>query len=317
MIDYTNPYPIQCRIQPKILPTIPAKYKQSPHNNNNIITSKTLPERSLSPTHRSTLERNNHVLRKSGSLSDLSNGPISPIEKPNKLFNEYSVGQPVMKVPLTPHYHTRTTEANKYKTLEPTHKAQRGTFQSSPKGSMTPFTTRRTPPSNLEAQRIRVTRETLETEETYVQSLSTLTSFFYRPLQKGKLLPPDELKQLFPPQLSSLLSCHTELLDKLRERLANPKFRGVIGDLFADLCPGSMTMDFFQMYSGYVQAFPIALSVYDRHTRTNKEFRGFIRACTESPSCRGLDLCAFLLTPIQRLPRYILLLNELIKYTES
>ena len=73
-----------------------------------------------------------------------------------------------------------------------------------------------------------------------------------------------------------------------------------IGDLFADLCPGSMTMDFFLMYSGYVQAFPIALSVYDRHTRTDKEFRGFIRACTKSPSCRGLDLCAFLLTPIQR-----------------
>ena len=76
-------------------------------------------------------------------------------------------------------------------------------------------------------------------------------------------------------------------------------------------------MDFFQMYSGYVQAFPTALSVYDRHTRTNKEFRGFIGACMESPSCRGLDICAFLLTPIQRLPRYLLLLNELIKYTDS
>ena len=67
-------------------------------------TSKTpLPKRSVSPTHRSTLERNNNVLLKSGSLSDLPNGFIIPIKKPNNLFNEYSVGQPGLKVPRKPH----------------------------------------------------------------------------------------------------------------------------------------------------------------------------------------------------------------------
>ena len=31
------------------------------------------------------------------------------------------------------------------------------------------------------------------------------------------------------------------------------------------------------------------------------------------PRCEGLDFAAFLLTPIQRLPRYVLLLDKLIK----
>ena len=300
-----TPTNFQRRMQPKILPAIPTLHNQKTP----------VPKRSSSsPTRQSTLDRrnnNNNILRKSGSLSDLPTCVVTPIIRHHKLFSEYSVGQPVLKVPRTPHY---TAQPIKYKTLDAT-ATNSCTFHSSPKGSSTPFTSKRILQLNLETQRVRVTREIMETEETYIKSLRTLTSFFYRPLQKGNLLPTDDLKQLFPPQLNSLLICHTDLLDKLNERLSNPKFRGIIGDLFSDLCPGSMSMDFFQMYSGYVQAFPAALSVYDKHIRANKEFRGFIRACMESPSCRGLDLCAFLLTPIQRLPRYLLLLTELSKYT--
>ena len=36
----------------------------------------------------------------------------------------------------------------------------------------------------------------------------------------------------------------------------------------------------------------------------------------EQPACGGLDLGAFLLTPVQRVPRYILLLKQLLKYTD-
>ena len=37
------------------------------------------------------------------------------------------------------------------------------------------------------------------------------------------------------------------------------------------------------------------------------------QACLLDPRCRGLDLLAHLLTPIQRLPRYLLLLKELLR----
>lgn len=42
-----------------------------------------------------------------------------------------------------------------------------------------------------------------------------------------------------------------------------------------------------------------------------------LQSCLEQPSCGGLDLGAFLLTPVQRIPRYILLLKQLLKYTDE
>lgn len=33
------------------------------------------------------------------------------------------------------------------------------------------------------------------------------------------------------------------------------------------------------------------------------------------PSCRGLDLAALLLSPVQRVPRYVLLLQQLLRHT--
>ena len=35
------------------------------------------------------------------------------------------------------------------------------------------------------------------------------------------------------------------------------------------------------------------------------------------PCCEGLDLGAYLLTPVQRIPRYVLLLKQLLKQTDS
>ena len=41
-------------------------------------------------------------------------------------------------------------------------------------------------------------------------------------------------------------------------------------------------------------------------------FRSVYEACLQDPRCKGLDLLAYLLTPVQRLPRYILLLRDLV-----
>ena len=43
------------------------------------------------------------------------------------------------------------------------------------------------------------------------------------------------------------------------------------------------------------------------------KFRSFVDRLSADPRCEGLEMAAFLLTPIQRLPRYVLLLNNLLK----
>lgn len=52
-------------------------------------------------------------------------------------------------------------------------------------------------------------------------------------------------------------------------------------------------------------------------SQQNKKFLAMAEQATHDPRCAGLDLAAFLLTPIQRLPRYIMLLGRLMKYTDE
>ncbi len=46
-------------------------------------------------------------------------------------------------------------------------------------------------------------------------------------------------------------------------------------------------------------------------------FKAFIRACEHQEACHGLDLRAYLIQPVQRVPRYRLLLIELLKHTRE
>jgi len=72
-----------------------------------------------------------------------------------------------------------------------------------------------------------------------------------------------------------------------------------------------------RLYTSYVNDFPEVLKTFHKLCRSSADFTQFLKACLEQPVCGGLDLGAFLLTPVQRMPRYILLLKQLIKYTEA
>lgn len=49
--------------------------------------------------------------------------------------------------------------------------------------------------------------------------------------------------------------------------------------------------------------------------QTKKKFRKYLEACRERPECQHLDLASFLIMPIQRIPRYQLLLQDLVNST--
>ncbi len=46
-------------------------------------------------------------------------------------------------------------------------------------------------------------------------------------------------------------------------------------------------------------------------------FQNFERTCRSAPQSKGLGLSSLLITPIQRVPRYKLLLEELLRHTDT
>jgi len=62
-------------------------------------------------------------------------------------------------------------------------------------------------------------------------------------------------------------------------------------------------------YSAYLNEFKVAMQTLAKYEHESLEFRQLLLKCQHSVDCVGLSLASYLLTPVQRLPRYELLLK--------
>ena len=73
--------------------------------------------------------------------------------------------------------------------------------------------------------------------------------------------------------------------------------------------PPPTQSEFINMYSAYMNEFKVAMQTLAKYEQSSQQFVQDIRSCQQSAVCEGLSLAAYLLTPVQRLPRYELLLK--------
>ncbi|XP_028512512.1 uncharacterized protein LOC110231235 isoform X3 [Exaiptasia diaphana] len=170
--------------------------------------------------------------------------------------------------------------------------------------------------SKKDEKRLQVTNEILETEKKYLACLNTLKKIFEDPLREESILGTKDIDIIFPNELSLIRDSHTLFMKELEDRIENWKQYGIVGDIFTKLS-SSYHIDVLKIYSDYVNNFPKAMAVINKYSRGSQKFRRFLQNCSSDPECEGLDLAAYLLTPIQRLPRYVLLLRQLSKCTDS
>lgn len=73
---------------------------------------------------------------------------------------------------------------------------------------------------------------------------------------------------------------------------------------------------FLRMYSYYATAQENAASGLARCVAKYKEVAALMETSRSHPDCKGQDVQSLLIEPIQRVPRYELLLKSLLDYTE-
>lgn len=161
-------------------------------------------------------------------------------------------------------------------------------------------------------KRLQIANELLVTEKHYVDILDLLVKVFLRPLREGDLLPPESILAIFG-NTETLRDKHVlfhELLHKrVRDWMTFQQFG--VGDIFYD------HTDFLLGYTEYVNNFDKALAMLTRCTKSSPEFALFVRNCEARPECNLHDLPSLLITPVQRIPRYTLLLQDLQRHTPS
>ncbi|CAG8438153.1 570_t:CDS:2 [Ambispora leptoticha] len=167
-------------------------------------------------------------------------------------------------------------------------------------------------------------KEIITTERTYVDSLRKLVSYFLVPLKENyqkstsknvilstkPMATMEDISALFG-NVEQILSLHEQLLKQLEERYANWSPTELISGVFLQIAP------YLKMYTTYLKSFPQAIATMDRLNKESQSFKKFLIQSSEKPALNGLQLNSFLIMPIQRIPRYKLLLEALLKYTHE
>lgn len=169
------------------------------------------------------------------------------------------------------------------------------------------------PPPALtgDARRDQIANELLVTERTYVELLGICVEQFLKPLraETSTLLPQEKVTAIFS-NIEDILQMNTVLLHDLEERMESWSDGQCIGDLFVRLAP------FLRIYTAYVSNFDDASATLETCEKL-PAFAAFLKERFEDPVCKGQSLRSFLILPVQRIPRYRLLLEDMVKNTRS
>ena len=163
-------------------------------------------------------------------------------------------------------------------------------------------------------------RELVETEKTYVNGLAKLIIIYMRPLRQDDygIISISDHQSIFPSAVGTIYNLHNQLLAELdytfyhnTQQMDNESMTSRIGKVLIKYS------ELFKMYTVYLQQYERAQKALSLIRKKNKKFNKWLRTQYVKTSLSAGDLENLLILPIQRIPRYQLLLKEIIKQTEK
>jgi len=151
----------------------------------------------------------------------------------------------------------------------------------------------------MKMQRQRACSEIRDTETTYISSLKRLVVHYIEPLKQQHIISTADQEKMFR-HIQDIVNLHNELMidSCTDDRIFEP---------FLD------TQGMLSIYTDYISSYQGKLDAISCNTNKHK-FQTFLIEAMER-SGDGIGLGAYLIMPVQRLPRYILLLQRIIDNT--
>ncbi|XP_058139013.1 FYVE, RhoGEF and PH domain-containing protein 4 isoform X4 [Dasypus novemcinctus] len=156
----------------------------------------------------------------------------------------------------------------------------------------------------------KIVNELLLTERAYVSRLDLLDQVFYSKLleeaNRGSF-PAEMVNKIFS-NISSINVFHSKfLLPELEKRMQEWETTPRIGDILQKLAP------FLKMYGEYVKGFDNAMELVKNMTERIPQFKAIVEEIQKQKVCGSLTLQHHMLEPVQRIPRYEMLLKDYLK----
>ncbi|KAM6460960.1 rho guanine nucleotide exchange factor 33 isoform 2-T2 [Liasis olivaceus] len=154
---------------------------------------------------------------------------------------------------------------------------------------------------SVAAKRQNIALDLLESERKYVVSLSLVLKV--KSTLHGTEVKRNTKESLFPNSLRYLVQQHVDLLHALQERVLSWPQQGILGDIFLKLTNDEN--NFLDYYIAYLRDLPECISLI--HVVILKKIEEEIKS----------DLYIFFFHIVQRIPEYLLHLQNILKYTEQ
>uniref|UniRef100_A0A6Q2Z0Q5 Rho guanine nucleotide exchange factor (GEF) 11 n=1 Tax=Esox lucius TaxID=8010 RepID=A0A6Q2Z0Q5_ESOLU len=164
-----------------------------------------------------------------------------------------------------------------------------------------------------EVDRQAVIYELLTTEASHLRTLRVLDQVFFQKMRG--VLNPYELACIFP-NLPQVYDLHASLCEAMKNRRDTPIVQG-IGDIMLARFEGEAGEEFQEQVSHLCSQQSQALELIKNKQRKDPRFSHIIQECEASPHCRRLQLKDLLVSEMQRLTKYPLLLDNILKHTEA
>jgi len=173
-----------------------------------------------------------------------------------------------------------------------------------------------TPEGKRAKRRVHCLKEILSTETYYVEALNILKDYFMIPMREQRLLSEDALRHIFDP-VPTIISINSDFLEQMEviyEKYLDSDQR----ELTKSLCRLVISFEHrLKGYDKYICNYKIATSTLKRNMHSKLE--QFLLGTTDilaQKKLRTTNIDAYLVQPIQRIPRYRMLLQELSKYVD-
>ncbi|KRY38367.1 Uncharacterized protein T01_3713 [Trichinella spiralis] len=161
--------------------------------------------------------------------------------------------------------------------------------------------------------RTHIVKELLETETSYVENLKLLVHKYLRPLKRPELCSLVELgtlNEIFF-QVPEMLGHHELFLAALKSRLDFWDCKQKIGDVVLNNFTKQSVID---TYTAFINNWKNARVAIRKACIAKPAFAKYLERCSREHQNK-LNLDALLIMPVQRIPRYELLIKELVKHT--
>uniref|UniRef100_A0ABD2XQX9 Rho guanine nucleotide exchange factor 18 n=1 Tax=Trichogramma kaykai TaxID=54128 RepID=A0ABD2XQX9_9HYME len=154
--------------------------------------------------------------------------------------------------------------------------------------------------------------EFILTEKHHCLVLLAMQRIFVDGLQRHFNFSVSVLDRMFP-KLQALMDIHFDFLAKLRQRQSESPVVPSIADILCDQFSGDNSYGMKSAYGEFCSRHRDAVDVYKQHQQMDARFARFVRHCQNNPLLKkkGIPECILFVT--QRLTKYPLLIDPLIK----